>query len=857
MGFRGLPIALIALGLVFGAETGFAQDEPKDTSKDTNKDADQKEAQPAQPKDGHVLPTLRVQAPAPPVKKKKPPKVEIAGAPAPAEPTSEVNVAPVAGAEINREKVPSNVQTLDSSAFDHAKSESLLNGMFQFLPGVSLSDQSGNQFQRGLDYRGFTASPVPGTVQGLAVYQNGTRINEAFGDVVNWDFIPEMAIARMTLMPNNPLFGLNAIGGALSIDMKNGFTYHGTEAEIRGGAFGRVGAGAQSGYQNGNLSAYVAADTIYDQGWRDFSSSSQIRRIYADVGARGDKTEFHVSFTGADNMLGAVAATPVELLNQRWSSVYTWPQTTHLQLAFLQANAAWTPTDTFSVQANSYFRSYRSAHVDGNGTDAQACDAGGPLDGQLCIGDGVTPLNQNVAIANTLPANSALGEIDRNWTNSNSFGGSLQATSTSQLFGHDNHFVVGTSIDRGHTQFQTTAELGTVDQTFFVTGTGVFIDQPAADDTPVSLAANNTYLGVYATNTFDITSQLSLTTGGCFNLAQINLQDETGTDPLLTSRNQYTRFNPVVGLTFRITPNITAYGGYSEANRAPTPLELGCSDPAHPCQIDQFLIADPPLQQVVSHTIEGGLRGEFSGGGAVTEPLNRKAPVNSSENGWRVRWGLGLFRTENTDDIISVASAAVPNFGFFQNAGTTLRQGVEAKVDLTWNRWTAYANYTFVDATYQSFLTLPGVNNPMATIDPTTGSAIINVIPGDHIPGIPAQRFKIGGEYSISDAWKFGADLNVIGSQYLIHDDSNLNPKVPAYWVVNMHTSYKLTKNVEIFGLVQNLFNQHYYSAGTFFNIAGFNNSTPGGPNLFTFNDPRTFVPGMPLAAYAGIKATF
>ena len=57
-------------------------------------------------------------------------------------------------------------------------------------------------------------------------------------------------------------------------------------------------------------------------------------------------------------------------------------------------------------------------------------------------------------------------------------------------------------------------------------------------------------------------------------------------------------------------------------------------------------------------------------------------------------------------------------------------------------------------------------------------------------------------------------------SQYLIHDDSNLNPKVPAYWVVNMHTSYHVTKNVEIFGLVQNLFNQHYYSAGTFFSTA-------------------------------------
>jgi iron complex outermembrane recepter protein len=347
--------------------------------------------------------------------------------------------------------------------------------------------------------------------------------------------------------------------------------------------------------------------------------------------------------------------------------------------------------------------------------------------------------------------------------------------------------------------------------------------------------------------------------GGRFNLAQINLQDETGTNPLLNSRNQFSRFNPVIGLTYRITPNVTAYAGYSEANRAPTPLELGCSDPVNPCQIDNFLISDPPLKQVVSHTIEGGLRGEFSGGGAIaaSAPLDRKAPFNAAEKGWRLRWGLSLFRTENTDDIISIASAAVPNFGFFQNAGTTLRQGVEAKVDLSWNRWTAYANYTFVDATYQSFLTLSSPNNPMATVDPVTGAININVIPGDHIPAIPAHRFKIGSEYAITDAWKLGANLNVVGSQYLIHDDSNLNPKVPAYWVVNMHTSYQLTKNVEIFGLAQNLFNQHYYSAGTFFSKAGFNNSTPGGANLMTFNDPRTFLPGMPLAVYAGLKATF
>jgi iron complex outermembrane receptor protein len=626
---------------------------------------------------------------------------------------------------------------------------------------------------------------------------------------------------------------------------------------LSGGSYGRISGGAQSGYQDGNIAAYVAADSTYDRGWRDFSSSSQVRRMYVDLGARGDQTEFHVSFTGADNKLGAAAATPVEMLNQRWSSVYTTPQTTHLQLAFLQANAKWTPADTLTVQANAYFRAYRAFHVDGNGSDAQPCDDGGALAGQLCIGDDATPLNRNMPVLNTLAANSAIGEIDRNWTSSNSYGGSLQATSTNQIFGHDNHFVVGTSLDRGRSSFQTSSELGTVDQNFFVTGTGVFIDQPDAGLTPANLTANNTYVGVYATNTFDITQQLSLTAGGRFNYAQINLQDQTGINPLLNSNNNFQRFNPVVGLTYRIAPSLTAYAGYSEANRAPTPLELGCSDPAIPCQIDNFLIADPPLKQVVSHTIEAGLRGQLSGGAAPAEPLPRKAPVKVIENGWRLRWGVSVFHTENTDDIINVASDVVPNFGFFQNAGTTLRQGVEAKVDLTWHRLTAYANYTFVDATYQSNLTISSPNNPMATIDPVTGSTVVNVVPGNHIPGIPAQRLKLGAEYAFTDAWKLGADLNYFGSQYLIHDDSNLNPKVPAYWVVNLHTSYQLTKNVELFGLVQNLFNQHYYSAGTFFDTGGYNNSTPGGANLMTFNDPRTFLPGMPLAAYAGIKATF
>ncbi|MBO0883647.1 MAG: TonB-dependent receptor, partial [Mycobacterium sp.] len=633
---------------------------------------------------------------------------------------------------------------LTSADFNHETATNFLDSLNRGLPGVFIGDESGNTFQRDVNFRGFVASPVQGTPQGIAVYQNGVRINESWGDVVNWDFIPEKAIDRMSLFPNNPVFGLNAVGGALSLQMKNGFTYQGAELEAMAGSYGRVQTSVQAGKQDGHLSAYAAFDDIYDKGWRQFSSSSHINRMYVDVGARNEDTEFHVNFTGADNLLGAVVATPVQMLNQNWASVYTWPQTTHLELAFLNTTLSHNFSDTLSFQGNLYYRGFWQSHVDGNGTDAQACDPTSSLAGQLCIGDGMTPLNQNFPVLNTLPANSILGEIDRNGTSTNSLGGSAQISSSNKVLDHDNHLVMGVSIDHGYTQFTGSSELATIDQNLFVGGTGVYIDQPNAGITPVSLHAFNTYTGLYLTDTFDVTSRLSVTAGGRYNVAQINLEDQTGMSPLLNSSNRYQRFNPVIGATYKLTPNLTAYGGYSEANRAPTPLELGCADPQHPCMIDTFLISDPPLQQVVSHTFEAGLRG-----GLGDNPKTGK-----------LTWSLGAFHTKSDNDIISVSSALVPFFGYFQNAAETLRQGVEAKLDYNRDRWKVYANYTFVDATYQTALTLQSPFNPFS--NPNTGT--VNVTPGDHIPGIPAHRFKLGAEYQVTDAWKIGADLNVVGS---------------------------------------------------------------------------------------------
>ena len=622
---------------------------------------------------------------------------------------------------IERDKIPANVQTLSAGDFDHAKAPDLLDAISRGLPGVALDDQTGNEFQRDLNYRGFVASPVIGTPQGLAVYQNGVRVNEVFGDIVNWDFIPETAINRMTLMPSNPVFGLNALGGAIAIDMKNGFTYQGIEAELRGGSFGRRSALIQEGGQVGNLSGYVAADAINDDGWRLYSPS-QLRRIYADLGARGEQTEFHVTFTGASNNFGAAAATPIELLNRNWASVYTVPQATHNQLAFLTASGNWNPTDTLSLQANAYYRGYWQRHVDGNGTSAQNCPATDTGDDSdqgtasqpafLCFPDlngnlsNLIGLNGLPVVATDLLADSVLGEIDRTSTAANSLGGSFQAATRNKIFGQDNRLVLGASSDNGHVQFNTSSELGTINadtwpfvqgvgvyidqpsgdvapsgvlaltrytglyttDTFdvqseqshrpqraagcgpdlladsvlgeidrtstaanslggsfqaatrnkifgqdnrlvlgassdnghvqfntsselgtinadtwpFVQGVGVYIDQPSGDVAPSGVLALTRYTGLYTTDTFDVTSQVSVTFGGRYNIAQIGLRDTLGNNAGLNGDHGYSRLNPVIGATFKVTPNVTAYAGYSEANRAPTPLELGCSDPLRP-----------------------------------------------------------------------------------------------------------------------------------------------------------------------------------------------------------------------------------------------------------------------------------
>ena len=305
--------------------------------------------------------------------------------PAPA--LSVVSTTPITGIGFDRNKVPAMVQTVTASDFQRADSPSVLQALEQRVPGIHLTDVQGNGLFQDLQYRGFFASPLQGTPQGLAVYMNGIRINEAFGDTVNWDFIPSMAVGRADVWTNNPAFGLNALGGAISFQMKDGFTYQGFEFDAMGGSYGRIGGSFQYGKRLGDWAVYMAGDGVRDGGWR-YQSPSRIGRFYGDVGWKGSDAEIHLVSSAADNYFGVVGPTPVELLNRDWKSIYTFPQTTKSQMQLLALNGRYSITDNWTVQSNFYVRNFKQKHVDGNDADVEQCAAGSNT---LCLADDAFP----------------------------------------------------------------------------------------------------------------------------------------------------------------------------------------------------------------------------------------------------------------------------------------------------------------------------------------------------------------------------------------------------------------------------------------------------------------------------------
>ena len=389
-----------------------------------------------------------------------------------------VATSPLLGIGIDPDKLPSATHGLSARELLLEGPPDLARAMRDRLGAVTISEAQNNPFQPDLQYRGFVASPLTGTPQGLAVYQNGVRINEVLGDTVNWDVIPDRAIERANVLSANPIYGLNALGGAVVLRMKNGFTFQGGEFEVSGGSFGRVSLEGEHGVKTGRFASYVAASAINDDGWRDFSRS-RVRRLYADLGAelpgprRGD---LHLSFTGADNNLTGNGATPVQMLDRRREAIFTYPDRTANNVAMLNLNGTYALSDTASVQGLTYYRRLRQRTLNGDIFDAEACDDDASP-GKLCLGDDDGPvlLNQFGRPVADFLGNRVPGAFNRTITSSSGYGDSLQLTETARVFDLSNHFVIGAGYDRGTADFSASTEIGALTADRTVAGTGEIV----------------------------------------------------------------------------------------------------------------------------------------------------------------------------------------------------------------------------------------------------------------------------------------------------------------------------------------------------------------------------------------------
>jgi iron complex outermembrane recepter protein len=628
------------------------------------------------------------------------------------------------------DKVPSSAQIFDREAVTRDGFPALLRTLGDSATGVSFDDAQGNPWQPNLIYRGFEASPLAGNPQGLAVYVNGSRFNQPFGDTTNWDLIPDIAIDRIDLVGSNPAFGLNALGGALAVRLRDGFTYHGAEAELLGGSFGRIQGSFQYGVKSDNTSAYVAGTGMHENGWRDFSPTT-LGQIYADIGWRGDAAELHMNIMAADNDLVGNGTTPVDLLSVSRSAIFTHPDETKNKYVRVGLSGTYGVNDQTTIQVNAYYSNLSQRTFNGDAAGIEVCDTdptiicqdnGPPLQNRIggTIPDFITNSPYVTQFGFTGFANGGpYAFLNRTATDTNGYGVQTQVEHSFTFLGMPHHLVAGASYDGGSTEFTASTLIGGLSLDRGFAGPGVVIVTADGSVTPVRVHAFNNYYGLYITDTIDITPRLSGTLSARLNSAQISLNDQIGTG--LNGVHSYNRLNPAVGLTYKILPTVSVYAGYAETNRAPTPAELSCADPASPCSLTNFFVGDPNLQQVVAHTFEVGLRGSHGSGSEA-----------------KLNWNVGLFRTTNDNDILFVSSDTVGR-AFFRNVGQTRRQGVELGLRFHMERLNVYANYAFTDATFQTALTLNSDNNPFAD-----ANAAIHVQPGNRLPGIPRNLFQSG-----------------------------------------------------------------------------------------------------------------
>ncbi|HEY0342940.1 MAG TPA: TonB-dependent receptor, partial [Steroidobacteraceae bacterium] len=727
---------------------------------------------------------------------------------------------PLPGLLIDKDQIPGNIQSATQKDLKASHALGIGDFMDSQLQGVSINDYSGNPFQMDVNYRGFTASPQIGTPEGLSVFFDGIRVNEPFGDIVNWDLLPLNALERFDLFPgSNPLFGLNTLGGAISLRTRSGFTSPGVEGNVLGGSWRRWQVQAAAGGNNGVLGGFLAVNYFDEDGWR-VNSPSKVRQVFGRADWRGRYGVLTASTLLADNDLIGNGLIPLELYDQHPDSIFSSPDQSKNKLAQFALSGALDVTDNWNITAQGYHRRSDRDGLNGDiyegfddmdNTYDYVVDSSKPIGQQIIARNGAYQTNGVGGITNGpgVVAGTPIGLLTSTSLNQKTDGGALQ--SNWNLERHK--FMVGASIDRSHAAYDMSQRLGLIDASHRVYLDPNDIDPQyyaAYHDVPGNdFHGTETTKSVYFNETWSVLQNVHLTAAGRYNKTNVSsdLYVRTDSDPLHEIRTQsqilnqeltqqthtresfdYSSFNPEVGLNWLPVPALNLYGNLSRGARVPSVVELGCAFDATPvditigslpasaprslvgpgCTLPTTLSGDPYLPQIRSTSGELGARGNL---------------------GEKWSWDLSFYRTNLKNDIYFVGVG--DGKSYFDTIGDTRRQGLEFGVDGSVGPVDLKASYSFTDATFEStFYTVsphnstadfdqnsqavgnaPELNgsqsipSPTATANNGRGTYHqIRIDPGARLPGVPEHNFNATVTYHATRALQF--DLNMIASSY-------------------------------------------------------------------------------------------
>jgi outer membrane receptor protein involved in Fe transport len=763
------------------------------------------------------------------------------GNPAAAQELQQITVignTPLPGLGLPLNQIPANVQTATSQDMQSQQTLGIADYLNNNFSGVNVSESADNPFQLDINYHGFTASPLLGTPEGLSVYVDGVRVNESFGDTVNWDLIPQSAISTVTLMSgSNPVFGLNTLGGALSLRTKSGHENPGTEFEAYGGSFGRRSFEGETGGEFGNFDYFLTGNYFDENGWRD-NSPSRVYQMFGKVGWQNDKSDLDLSYTYADTSLFGNGATPQSMLDFRRQASYT-PDFTANHLSFVNLTGTQFLTDKVLLSGNIYYRRLTTGAVNGNTNDGYLDDAytGPPFD---CAAGPAS----RAALTYCAPGQNATSQLLQR---TKGFG--LQLTDSQDMFGWSNQAIFGADYNDSDDAFSQAYQFGQLTPGRQL----IYEASPFNDETVISLTGGNKIYGAYLTDTLSPSKLMHFTLSLRYNrntetLNGYSIDTDIGdfaagfdqASPL-TGDHTFSRLNPSIGLTMTPTDALTFYADFNEASRAPTVIELGCANPAAPCGLPNDFASDPDLEQVIARTLEVGVRGNLPD--------------------QRLVWSADAFHTVNRNDIQFVATAT--NAGYFSNVGNTRRQGLDLSLGGKQGGFKWHVTYSFVDATFESNFEVSAESNSSADAD---GNILVRA--GDRIPLIPKHTGRLVLDYDLFQRWNIGGSVIATSGSFLHGDENNANQVgatngegayvsgtgwIPGYAVVSLQSTYHVTKRAEIFARLINLFDKRYATAG-FLTSSSFNPNGSFIPDPNNWPNENAVAPAAPRALWVGIR---